>query len=394
MAMFLLLNNPVIRIALIRFSLLLLLASRLLLSLHSQEVNQSYYSADSASSLSKGVSLKILNNNFLRNNEYFNPYTEGMTYFGSVFQPEITYAFNSQLSFSAGGYFRYFYGTDKLNKSIPVFRVQYRPFKGADIILGQLFGQLDHALIEPIYGTDNYFSRNPEYGMQVRMNLHRFRSDTWISWDRFILPGDPFKEEISGGICSKYFLTEPECSNIVSVNLQGVVHHFGGQVDYSGAPLETRFNIAPGIEYSHTLRKTKPLHLLFGGYIIQSADRSSVVTIPYRYGYAAYTYGMIDYRKIKLAVSYFHGEYYFSPLGDPLFQSYSTLKDWYYSDTRNLINAKLLFDHKIHRDVHLGLRFESYYDVDIPNLDFSYGINLRVNTSFLFFSHNPMRQGE
>ena len=374
--------------------LLLILVVMLFSSLHSQEVNQSYYTVDTLSLFRKGTSLTILNNNFFRNNEYFNPFTEGMTYFGSVLQPEFTYSFASNLSISAGGYLRYFYGTDKFNKSLPVFRVHYRPFKGADIIFGQLIGLLDHGLIEPIYSTDNYFSRNPEYGIQARMVLPRFRTDTWISWDRFILPGDPLKEEISGGIHSEYFLTRQASSNTLSINLQGIVHHFGGQIDKSEAPLETRYNIAPGIEYSYRLRKTIPLHLLVGGYLIQCADRSSVVTIPYRYGYAGYTFGMIDYRKIRLVVSYFHGEYYFSPLGDPLFQSYSSMNSWYFSDARNLINAKFLFDHKIHKDVHLGIRFESYYDMDLPNLDYSYGINLMVNTSFFLFPHKARDQKE
>jgi hypothetical protein len=61
-----------------------------------------------------------------------------------------------------------------------------------------------------------------------------------------------------------------------------------------------------------------------------------------------------------------------------MFQSISELNDWYVADQRNLITSKLLFDFKISEGVSAALRFESYYDPHLRNMDFSYGLNFRT----------------
>jgi len=127
-----------------------------------------YETADSGA-----LSIHFYNNNFIKNNEYFGPYTEGMTYIGSILQPEVTWAISSKFNLSAGWYLRYYFGQDSFEKSLPVIKANYTFMPGVQLIMGQLKGQLEHGYIEPVYNTDNYFIKNPEYGVQFLLDRKR-----------------------------------------------------------------------------------------------------------------------------------------------------------------------------------------------------------------------------
>jgi hypothetical protein len=353
------------------------------LTARSQDVNQTYL--DTFDSIQSGsVVLTVHNNNFLKNNEYFNRYTEGITYFGSQIQPELSYAFTDKTRLSVGWFLKYYYGTERFTSSIPVFRFEYDIMPGARLTFGQLNGLLAHDLIEPIYSIDNYFKRNPENGIELQIDRSRIHSSLWISWDHFILPGENSKEEISSGINTSWQIFNLNGKHSLSLNLQGIIHHFGGQVDNSDSPLETRLNLAPGMEFDFHPGNSGKTNCVFASYLIQSSDQSSTVTIPYKKGWASYSFVTVKHRSVTLAAAWFHGEYYFAPLGDRLFQSISELNDWYEWDTRNMLNGKFLFEHKIGK-VKLGIRFDAYYDLDKKNIDYWYGMNIKTDADWLLW---------
>jgi len=351
---------------------------------YSQDINQSYLDSTGDDSLQAGsISISVHNNNFLKNNEYFNPYTEGITYFGSQIQPEVSYAFSGKTRLSVGYFLRYYYGKEKFNTSLPVFRFDYFPCEGVKLTFGQLNGLLAHKLIEPIYSTDNYFKRNPENGIEFSFARRLVQSSIWISWDHFILPGDNSKEEITSGINTSLRILSTPWRSSLSFNLQGIIHHYGGQVDQAHTPLETRLNLAPGMEFTYWPAPNAITRLILASYLVQASDPSGTVTIPYKKGWAGYSFLSISHRSLSLTVAWFHGEYYFTPMGDHMFQSVSELNNWYASDTRNLLNGKFLFDRQIAKGVKLGIRFESYYDPQQKTIDYCYGMNLKADAGWL-----------
>jgi hypothetical protein len=360
------------------------------LSIHAQDINQSYLHSKNLDSLGEGaIRFRVENNNFLKNNEYFNHFTEGITYFGSQIQPELTYAFSDKARLTAGCFLRYYYGKEKFNSVLPVFTFDYNPLPGVKLTIGQLNGLLAHRLIEPIYSTDNYFKRNPENGIEFDFNRSRIQSGIWISWDHFILPGDNSKEEISGGLNTSWkILAYPRKSNL-RLNVQAIIHHYGGQVDASDSPLETRVNIAPGLVFRYWPTFNEMTSIVLSSYLVQAADQSGTVTIPYKKGWASYSYILLNHRSVSLLAAWFHGEYYFAPLGDHMFQSVSELTNWYAGDTRNLLNGKFLFDHSIAKGVNIGVRLESYYDPDKRQFDFCYGMNIKADADWLL---NPRQK--
>lgn len=325
--------------------------------------------------------VKVTSNHFVKNNEYFNRFNEGITYIGSTVQPEFLLGFGSKALLSLGWNWRYFYGTSRFNLSLPVVRFDYYPVNNISFTVGQLHGGLEHGLIEPLYSTDNYFVKNPEYGVQARFRGNGLTSDVWMDWEHFLMPGDNQQEQITGGCNIEYALRLKEIGTVL--NLQGVVHHFGGQVVESDAPLLTRANLAPGIVLKkNTVNRSRWISDLSAGfYYIQALDVSGKPQLPYKKGFAEYSYVAIQAKWMRVVAAWFHGVYFFSPLGETLFQSVSSLNDWYQMDNRDLLNSKLILEHQLAKGLKGGIRFESYFDPASGNFDFCYGISVRADAS-------------
>jgi len=347
-----------------------------------QSFYDSYYrKTETDTSGNRKISLHIYNNNFLRNNEYFGPYTEGITYIGSIFQPELQLTLNKNISVSAGWYFRQFYGHDGFEQSLPVIKVKYTISPHTRLLFGQLEGQLRHGFIEPIYNTDNYFVKNPEYGIQFLVNRERLQTDFFMDWEKFLLPGEAHQEIITGGLLGSYRFGNTLTEKGLTLNIQSIIHHFGGQVDNSDNPLQTRANLVAGFAYAF-LTETKALRkIVLSSSYLQALELSQTNTIPYESGFGMLNTITMENRWAKLSTGWFHGEYFFTPLGDYLFQSISQFNNWYVGEKRNLIISKFLIGEQIFEGVQFGIRFESYYDTERKSNDFSYGMNICLDTS-------------
>jgi hypothetical protein len=345
----------------------------------SQSLYESYSPPPNCDTSTEGrFSVKLFNNNFIKNNEYFGPYTEGITYIGSIIQPEVSWALSSKFRLSAGWYYRYYYGQDGFERSLPVIRAQYAFGHGAQLIFGQIDGQLRHGFIEPIYSTDNYFIKNPEYGIQLLFDRERFHTDVYLDWEKFLLPGEAHQEEIVGGMLASYRLNKQADNHEFSAHFQSIIHHFGGQVDNSESPLESRANAATGLKYSFLPRLKILDRLTFATFYIQALELSQTNTIPFESGFGLHNTVTFENKWAKLSTGWFHGEYFFAPMGDFLFQSVSQLNEWYAGDKRDLVTSKLLIGHQVMKGVNFGFRLESYYDVHRKSNDFSYGLNISV----------------
>lgn len=344
-----------------------------------QNCYESYLPVQYETADSGKISIHFYNNNFVKNNEYFGPYTEGITYIGSIVQPEVSWALSKNFSLSAGWYIRYFYGKEGFEKSLPVIRARYTFLPGARLLIGQLDGQLQHHYIEALYNTDNYFSTNPEYGVQLLLDRKKIHFDFFMDWETFLMPGEAHQEEIAGGLLAKYSFNNQSKNKGLSANFQSIIHHFGGQVDVSESPIQTRSNIALGLDYAF-LPGTKLLNrILLSSYYIRAMEMSHTNTIPFKSGFATHNTVTFENKWIKLSTGWFHGEDYFAPKADYLFQSVSGKDNYYTTKGRDLITSKFLFGNEITKGVNLSLRFESYYDLQRKWNDFSYGLNISVN---------------
>ncbi|MDP2423302.1 MAG: hypothetical protein Q8M23_03055 [Bacteroidales bacterium] len=321
----------------------------------------------------------IHNNNFLKNNEYFGPYTKGITFIGSIFQPHVAWAMNDKLQIEGGWFFRKFFGQEGFDASQPVFTVQYKFIPGARFIVGQIRGQLHHKYIEPVYNTDNYFVKKPAYGLQLLYDKNRLKSDLWLNWEKFIMPGSNHPEVINAGWLFSYKLHRQQSPNDIVMEMQSVIHHQGGQIDRNPLPLITRANVAGGFKYNITPGSNLLKNIYLRGFYIQSFEWSHTNILPFDRGFGVYTDIVATNPWITLGVGFFHGQYFFAPMGDYLFQSISDTKPWFIEEKRNLLTNKLMIQRQAFGWLQFGLRFESYFDVVQNRFEYTYGFNLSLN---------------
>lgn len=346
----------------------------------SQHFYENYYHNPAISQTDSGnISLSIYNNNFAKNNEYFGPNIKGLTYIGSIIQPEITWAPAKNFQLSAGWFLRQFYGHDGFEQSLPVIRASYEFEPGIKLIIGQLQGQLLHEFIEPIYATDNYFSHNPEYGVQILVEKQKIHTDFYMDWEKFLMPGEAHQEIITAGLLATYRPGKSTEYKGLNLHFQSLIHHFGGQVDNTDNPLMSRSNIALGASYKMLPDKPFLNTVSFSSFYIQAFELSHDNTIPFETGYGLLNTIGIENKWFKISTGWFHGAYYFAPLGDYMYQSVSSLNDWYTDEKRDIIPTKILVGKEITKGVSFAFRFESYYDVAERMHEYSYGLNISVN---------------
>ncbi len=362
------------------FLLFLFLSSALAHHALSQRLYDSYQNRMGTSNLETGEWIVHLHSNsFLKNNEYFGKHTEGMTFFGTVFQPSIAFALNRKVELVGGWYFRQFFGQDGFDASLPVLTAKFEFFPGIILTIGQLNGHLAHGYLEPIFSTDNYFAKRPEYGLQFIIEKPRLKSDLWMNWERFITPGEDVPEVISGGWLMTYSLIDRTKKHILLADVQSVIHHHGGQVSNYSTPMISRANVGGGLKYVYKPRFKTINQVSLSNSLIQCLELSPNNVLPYQKGFGFYSDLTVSNSWASVGMSYFRGKYYFAPLGDYLFQSLSGHIPWYFDHSRNLLLHKLLLTHQAFGFLCLDLRFESYFDLTNNQFDYSYGINVAIN---------------
>jgi hypothetical protein len=201
-----------------------------------------------------------------------------------------------------------------------------------------------------------------------------------MDWEKFLLPGEAHQEVITGGLLASYMMNGSAENRGLSAHFQSIIHHFGGQVDNSDSPLQSRANVAAGLKYSFLPGFKLLDRITISSFYIQALELSQTNTIPFESGFGTDNSITLENKWAKLSAGWFHGEYFFAPLGDYLFQSVSQFNSWYVGERRDLFTSKLLIGHQVMKGVNIGFRFESYYDIQRKSNDFSYGLNISVNT--------------
>ena len=164
--------------------------------------------------------------------------------------------------------------------------------------------------------------------------------------------------------------------------MQTVVSHRGGQIDISDNSLETLANTVSGVCIVY--KTDIPLLQSVGSnnYLVTFSDLSITKELPYIHGYGTYNTLFLDVKFIKLMLGYWKASYFIAPRGEYLFQSVSRRYTQYHEPEKKMITSKIIFQKTIYKDIKLGIRFESYYDLLNHNLDFSYGMHIIFNRNF------------
>lgn len=330
-----------------------------------------------------------LNNyNFFVNNEYFNDYVKGYTLLGYSFLPSIFYQFHEKVKLEAGWNFLKHHGNETFYQSEPLLAVTAK-FKDIYLRMGSLYTKQAHGLIEPMYLWENLLYRNMENGLQVQVIKPKFLLDSWVDWKKFIYHNDASQEVLNFGFSS--VVTIAEASNGVKIlwPIQVTMAHRGGQIDTSGANLQTIANYASGFSFNMSLSE----NIKFKADMLYASYRDMSPTPETMYLNGKGWYGKIYFsnQSSVYELAYWNAQKFYSSLGDPMYFCTSTVKDSFNKQRRSLITGKYFWNKSYYNENIAIMLFSGiFYDIDSRVTDYSFGATIKVNCNFLLKEIKPI----
>ncbi len=322
------------------------------------------------------------NISFFKNNEYFNNLYDGITYLGNRIHPQIKYFPVNNFSLSAGLNLQSFAGREKLYYAQPTFTAEWLFSPGYRLIMGNIRGNLNHGLPDPLFSFDRYYTSPDERGIQILADTKYHKTDIWLNWEKFILPGDDFKEEFTAGGKTNILVLNPNKGVGISIPLAGMAMHKGGQVENTEGHLQTVFNTAAGINLFYKPFQDKKDSIGIQSLFLSFTDASPYKNLLYSKGWGVYSnfyYKLTDW---YFEGGYWYGKHFIAPRGEWLFQSVSEKYSLYWESSKSLIFAKLGWTHEIAEGINAGTGGGLYYDTKRATLDFYYQLHLIVNLNF------------
>ncbi len=330
---------------------------------------------------SNSVFLRIENTNFLKNNEYFAPQNQGFTLTGFFLKPSLLYFPSKNVKIEAGIFAIYYSGKENFKTILPLYRLHYQR-DWFNLILGNIYGNLSHNLIEPLYFSEQYFSKHIENGIQFLFRKKFVETDIWLNWEKFIEPKDSFQEEFTIGNTNIFHL-----SKNFEIPLQFIGTHQGGQINSNkDVPLRSLINSSTGICFSYQFLNSYSLD--FQDYIISYNDISPSQLFHFRKGFANYALIKLRNQRFEVLAGFWKGKNFFAPRGESLFFSISRNDSTYYQKDKQIFSFKINYNTFLLKDISLTTRFESYYDVSDKRFDFSFGIFVFFRDKFLLKKFN------
>ncbi len=337
-------------------------------------------------SCSKTLNFRFESSSFFKNNEYFDNFAYGYTGLGFYVKPTLEYYFSPKIKVSAGVYLLKYSGRDNFTQVIPILSVQYKIAKSLELVMGNIYGTANHQLAEPLFRYDRYFQNHIEYGFQFLLNSATIHSDLWLSWEHYIMVGDTAQEHLVAGSSSVFKVMRNRRGFSLSIPLQFLVAHKGGQLAppphkpmstilnaLTGAKLTYQFNNESSIDFEPQLLLYEGLHLPYPGELNAQ---------PFKNGWGSYTTLTYHHNWLHVMIGYWYAKRFIAPHGEALFQSVSEISPNFSQSKRELLTSKIWLNKTIYRSIKIEARFENYYDLMTHKLDYSYGLYIVMNESF------------
>ena len=359
-----------------RFIPIILVLISSLQTVYSQ-IFQEYYQNREDSSLTSGnIYLDLSAATWFYNNEYFNPFYKGYSLIGGTAQPKIVYQLNPKLKLSAGANFQRYYGDNENTRTTALFNIEYRPQENFSLLMGSFNGGENHRLSEVLFSFENHLVDLIENGILIRYDNPMIRSETWLNWESFIMPGDTFQEQFTAGSSNIIRFSEVSSWKF-SIPVALLAHHSGGQINNNNEHVETLINISEGINISRKIN-SKPENEYYAEFRVFHSIGDFVPSS----GWAISAKTGIQLTHIEFNAEYFRGNDFVSFAGNPLFHSWKTSSDplipFKYGGIHEMLNFKAGIKQKIGTNSFMFLRFESYYFPASARMDYSYSLHFQV----------------
>ena len=330
------------------------------------------------------LSLGVDMTGFFKNNEYFSKVAVGQTLPGVSMILAAGYQVSGRFRAEAGMYTLKYSGDDRLTHTQAFLRLQYAITPNFTMILGNLYEGVNHRLIEPLYQWERHYVDKPESGLQFVLHNDRWFTDIWVDWQHFIRRDDPVPERLTFGTSASYQVFDPSGKFGLSIPLQLMIYHSGGQIDTSSDPMIVLGNAATGICSKWNVNcfwlRSVGLNVYLAGYYDRYTNKD---LRPYKSSLGVYPVLFIDAMPLELMAGYWQTQKYYSFAGEPLFGSFDPYNPQNRLPDRKLLTFKLAYSIRLLKGVMAGTQVEIYTDLLRNKTDYSFGVHLRFNDRFL-----------
>jgi hypothetical protein len=328
----------------------------------------------------RNLSVRFENANFFRNNEYKSPVVDGYTLIGLWGRFLMEYYPANNLRLQVGGHFLKYHGSEPIDKhkSMPYYTIQYNPFHNMEIIFGNFNNNRNMGLLEMLYEPENYFTEKPPGGLQVRYANKWLTAQTWINWENFIFPGDSLQEVFTNGSLVDLELIDRENFQL-SVPVQFMYYHEGGEIDSANKEIQTLMNGAAGLNFRYRAKRwTFGAEGYYLGYREATANRRQLFTA----GYGGLARLSAAFDRSVVSVGYWQGDRYLSPKGRVLYQSYVLPANGEIHHRRQLLEGRLVVDIPVKYGVTFAVEADTFYDLTEGDFSYCWGLHLMFSESF------------
>ena len=339
---------------------------------------ETFQSLDSTKS--KQLSFQFESFSYIKNNEYFLKVADGYTLFGNIFSPKMVFQAAPNVQIEAGIFARKDFGNNAFTSIQPIFTVKIQKAY-SQFLFGNLEGNLNHHLIEPMMNPERVILNRQEAGLQYTKRKRKTFFDSWIDWQKMIYNGSDFKEEIFAGLSwNKKLILKPNF--YLSIPIQLTFQHRGGQTTKDTGQVITNINTAIGMEAEWQMKGFLQ-KIRIQNYFVGYRQNSNYHPF-FPDGSGVYLNLTAESKFMNVMFSYWNSTGYMSDAGGDLYQSvgrtynYGKVIERY----RNILIIRMMKDWKIIDNLYLTFRFEPYFDFNNKDFEHSESLFLTYRQDF------------
>ena len=351
----------------------------------------------------RALKVEIESLSFFRDNEFSSRLTNGYSLPGLWVQPKLTYMPIRQIKLELGLQALIFNGANRYPNYVyhdisvwkgnqytkgahflPWFRAQAE-FRHLSIVLGDIYGGQNHGLIEPLFNPETNLTQDPEMGFQLLWDRPRLHADVWLNWQSYIFKEDTHQEAFTVGTTWEPRIKRQESKVNLSFPIGLVVQHRGGEQNVEHREVQTIYNASAGTRMLWNADRHVFKSLTAETNALLSYQQTGNLW-PFKSG-AAYHVGVHLglWRFLETGVSYFIAPRHFVSLyGNHFYSTLSILDGQDYGKLQTA-SANVRFHYTFAKGYTLGADAEAFqtWQSGESEFNFSFGIYLRVNPSFL-----------
>lgn len=362
---------------------LLLVASTILLHLNAQDmVGFSSFPEKINPEKVKQLELNFESLSFFLDNEFKSNIVDGYTWTGAWVRPKLSYTFSDQLKFELGGHFLRYHGRDKCTTERPWFSARWQMTDRWQVVFGNLDQHGNHGLSKQLWEPERVMTDTPEEGIQFLYDSPAWTMQTWVNWEQFILPGDPWQEHFTFGT-SNAFRIYSNSEVTLDLPVQLLMYHQGGEIDATDLGVVTHLNYASGLNLGIETGGQTISKLHFGSKWIGYECPNGPSPLMYESGHGISVEASALTRWGNFSVDYWNAYRFASPFGKRLYQSASSVDLVNDSEEdRSLISLNYGIQKEIVKDIRFSFQGEAIYDLPTSKFSFGFGFYMAVNHDF------------